>query len=93
MKHEKEDLGLESTFAIFSLLFAGLGIFLRDWFFFQFIAAVMGAYVAFRSFQKQKWVCMALGCIACVLGLVFLIIAYGELRESMANVNFTNAGK
>ena len=88
MKHDTEDLGLESTFAIFSLLFAGLGIALRDWFFFQFIAAVMGGYVAFRSFQKQKWVCMALGIVACILGVIFLIIAYAALRESMANVTF-----
>ena len=92
MKHDKEDLGLESTFAIFSLLFAGLGIILCDWFFFQVIAAVMGGYVAFRSFQKQKWVCMALGIIACILGTVFIIVAYAALRESMANVTFNNSG-
>ena len=88
MKHETEDLGLESTFAIFSLLFAGLGIALRDWFFFQFIAAVMGGYVAFRSFQKKKWVCMSLGIVACIVGIVFLILAYGALRETMADVTF-----
>ena len=86
MKHEKEDLGLESTLAIFSLLFAGIGIAMSDWFLFQVLAAVMGGYVAFRSFQKQKWVCMALGIVACIIGIVFLIIAYGSLRDSMANV-------
>lgn len=86
MKHETEDLGLESTFAIFSLLFAGLGIALPDWFFFQVIAAVMGGYVAFRSFQKQKWVCMALGIVACIIGVIFFVLAYSALRESMANV-------
>ena len=52
----------------------------------------MGGYVAFRSFQKQKWVCMALGIIACILGTVFIIVAYAALRESMANVTFNNSG-
>jgi hypothetical protein len=86
MKHEKDDLGLESTIAIFALLFAVMGILLPDWFFFQVIAAVMGGYVAFRSYQKQKWVCMALGIIACVLGVVFAAVAYGALRDSMKDV-------
>ena len=86
MKHEQEDLGLESMLAIFSLLFAGLGILLLDWFVFQVIAAFLGGYVAYRSYQKQKWVCMALGLIACVIGVVFCLIAYNELRDSMKGV-------
>jgi len=83
MKHEKEDLGLESTFAIFSILFAGLGIILQDWFIFQVIAVVMGLYVALRSYQKQRWVCMALGIVACALGLAFAGIAFKDLSKTL----------
>ena len=90
MKHEQEDLGLESTFAIFSLVFAGLGILWKDWFIFQVIAIVMGGYVAYRSYQKQRWVCMVLGLIASVVGIVFTGIAYGVLREQMKNVKLPN---
>lgn len=86
MKHEQEDLGLESMLAIFSLLFAGLGILLSEWFVFQVIAAFLGGYVAYRSYQKQKWVCMALGLVASMIGLVFCILAYNELRDSMKGV-------
>ncbi len=90
MKHEQEDLGLESTFAIFSLVFAGLGILWKDWFIFQVIAIVMGGYVAYRSYQKQRWVCMVLGLIASIVGIVFTGIAYGVLREQMKNVKLPN---
>ena len=90
MKHEQEDLGLESTFAIFSLVFAGLGILWKDWFVFQAMAIVMGAYVAYRSYQKQRWVCMVLGMIACIVGVVFTGVAYGALREQMKNVKLPN---
>lgn len=95
LKHENEDLGLESTFAIFSLVFALLGILMSDWFFFQVIAIIMGAYVAFRSYQKQKWVCMAMGLVACVVGMVFAGIAYASLREAMKDAKLpgVNADK
>ena len=49
----------------------------------------LGGYVAFRSYQKQKWICMAMGIIACVLGVVFGAMAYAALRENM-NVNMNN---
>ncbi len=90
MKHETEDLGLESTFAIFALLFAGLGFLFKDWFIFQVIAIVMGSYVAYRSYQKQKWICMAMGIVAAIVGIVFTGIAYGLLREEMKNVKLPN---
>ena len=82
MKHEQEDLGLESTFAIFSLVFAGLGILWKDWFIFQVIAIVMGGYVAYRSYQKQRWVCMVLGLIASIVGIVFTGIATPRASRS-----------
>ena len=86
MSHEKQDLELESTLSIFALLFALFGIFLSDWFFFQVLAIILGGYVAFRSYKKQKYVCMALGIVACVVGCVFAALAFAELQESMKNV-------
>ncbi|MBR5712121.1 MAG: hypothetical protein IKX54_00840 [Lachnospiraceae bacterium] len=86
MKHDQEDLGLESTFAIFSLVFAGMGIPFSEWFIFQVLAIVMGAYVALRSYQKQRWICMVLGIVACLIGIAFVGVAYGDLREAMKDI-------
>ncbi len=86
MKHEQEDLGLESLAAIVAVTFALFGVLFRNWMVFQFVAFVFGGYVAYISYKKQKWVCMAMGLVACVVGLVFTIIAFGTLRENWKEV-------
>ena len=84
LPHDKEAVGgMDSTMAIFALLFAVIGIFLHEYYVFGVMAAVIGFCFAFRSYQHERYIVMALCMLAAIIGLTAVGWEYISFRNSI----------
>lgn len=88
LPHEKENTDILNTMTIISVAILFVSFFIMDYFFCQVIALVVAGYTGYRSFQKQKYVCMSICIAVALVALLFCFITYKELQSSMQGIDF-----
>lgn len=85
--HEQAEVGgADSMMAIFAIVFAVIGIFLREYYVFGVMAAVIGICFAIRSFQHERYIVMGLCMLSAVVGLCSVGWEYMTFKNTYSGI-------